>query len=292
MDEQYENGTVAFAEARKEFHAQLLLNTLTINAAGVVSNADSSNNNSKLIAREIARLLQAETIGERIAGQTSGNQFESICAQFVEKTFLKLGHLRPGKWKVQQVSGRNRLEIAKYEQYAHLIALDKAARSDAQLAAALGSDYTITPDIVVAREPEHDSVINKPELILDDSVTLMSGLRESNGGRPLLHASISCKWTIRSDRAQNARSEALNLMRNRKGTLPHIMVVTAEPTPSRLASIALGTGDIDCVYHFALYELQAAVKFLGLHDAADMLAVMVDGKRLKDISDLPLDLAI
>jgi len=292
MDEQYENGTAAFAEARKEFHAQLLLNTLTINAAGVVSNADSSNNNSKFIAREIARLLQAETIGERIAGQTSGNQFESICAQFVEKTFLKLGHLRPGKWKVQQVSGRNRLEIAKYEQYAHLIALDKAARSDAQLAAALGSDYTITPDIVVAREPEHDSVINKPELIVNDSVTLMSGLRESNGGRPLLHASISCKWTIRSDRAQNARSEALNLMRNRKGTLPHIMVVTAEPTPSRLASIALGTGDIDCVYHFALYELQAAVEHLGLNDAAEMLAVMVNGKRLKDISDLPLDLAI
>ncbi|MEA5102686.1 NgoMIV family type II restriction endonuclease [Pantoea sp. S18] len=292
MDEHNEIGTVAFAEARKEFHAQLLLNTLTINAAGVVSNADSSNNNSKAIAREIARLLQAETIGERIAGQTSGNQFESICAQFVEKTFLKLGHLRPGRWNVQQVSGRNRLEIAKYEQYSHLIALDSAAKNDAQLAAALGSDYTISPDIIVARQPEHDSVINKPEMIVNDSVTLMSGLRESNGGKPLLHASISCKWTIRSDRAQNARSEALNLMRNRKGTLPHIMVVTAEPTPSRLASIALGTGDIDCVYHFALYELQAAVKLLGLHDAADMLAVMVNGKRLKDISDLPLDLAI
>lgn len=292
MDEHNAIGTVAFAEARKEFHAQLLLNTLTTNAAGVVSNADGNNNNSKAIAREIARLLKAETIGERIAGQTSGNQFESICAQFVEKTFLKLGHLRPGKWNVQQVSGRNRLEIAKYEQYAHLIALDNAAKNDAQLAAALGSDYTISPDIVVARQPEHDSVINQPEIIVDDSVTLMSGLRESNAGKPLLHASISCKWTIRSDRAQNARSEALNLMRNRKGTLPHIMVVTAEPTPSRLASIALGTGDIDCVYHFALYELQAAVKLLGLNDAADMLAVMVDGKRLKDISDLPLDLAI
>lgn len=292
MDEYKVNDNVAFVDARKEFHAQLLLNTLTINAAGVVSNADSSNKNSKAIAREIAKLLQAETIGERIAGQTSGNQFESICAQFVKTTFLKLGHLRPGKWNVQQVSGRNRLEIARYEQYAHLVALDRAAKSDAQLAAALGSDYTITPDIVVSREPEHDSIINKPELLVDNSVTLMSGLRESNGGRPLLHASLSCKWTIRSDRAQNARSEALNLMRNRKGTLPHIMVVTAEPTPSRLASIALGTGDIDCVYHFALYELMTAVKILGLSDAADMLAVMVDGKRLKDISDLPLDLAI
>jgi hypothetical protein len=62
--------------------------------------------------------------------------------------------------------------------------------------------------------------------------------------------------------------------------------------PSRLASIALGTGDIDCVYHFALYELQATVQALGLDDAAEMLDVMVKGKRLKDISDLPLDLAI
>jgi len=31
---------------------------------------------------------------------------------------------------------------------------------------------------------------------------------------------------------------------------------------------------------------------LNMADAADMLAVMVDGKRLKDISDLPLDLAV
>jgi len=107
-----------------------------------------------------------------------------------------------------------------------------------------------------------------------------------------LDTSVSCKWTIRSDRAQNARSEALNLVRNRKGRLPHVVVVTAEPTPSRLASIALGTGDIDCVYHFALYELLETVKALGMGDALDLLDVMVNGKRLKDISDLPLDLAV
>jgi len=74
-----------------------------------------------------------------------------------------------------------------------------------------------------------------------------------------------------------------------------VPVVTAEPTPSCLsclASIALGTRDIDCVYHFALHELQAAINDLGMTDAADLLAVMVDGKRLKDISDLPLDLAV
>jgi hypothetical protein len=281
-----------FVEARREFHAALLLKTLTINAAGVPSNADKDSRGSVAIAQGIANLLKAETVGERIAGQTSGNQFEGGCADFVKTTFLQLSHLRPGKWDVHQVVGRNRLEIARYEQYAHLVALDRAAKNDAELAAALGSDYTITPDIVVARATEDDAAINAPALLVDDTVCNLASLRTKNGGAPLLHASISCKWTIRSDRAQNARSEALNLVRNRKGRLPHVVVVTAEPLPSRLASIALGTGDIDCVYHFALYELQATVKALGMHDAEEMLAIMVNGKRLKDISDLPLDLAV
>lgn len=281
-----------FEEARKSFHAALLKATLTTNAAGVVSNADSGNRASIAIAKGIAHLLKAETIGDRIAGQTSGNQFEGICADFVRETFLKLGHLRPGKWDVRQVTGRNRLEIARYEQYAHLVALDLAAKANPALAAALGSDYTITPDIVVSRQTENDSEINASAFLVDDNVALHASLRARNNGQPLLHASISCKWTIRSDRAQNARSEALNLVRNRKGRLPHVVVVTAEPTPSRLASIALGTGDIDCVYHFALYELSETINALGMNDAADMLEVMVEGKRLKDISDLPLDLAI
>lgn len=281
-----------FVRARKAFHTALLQKTLTIDSAGVPSNADKSNRSSVSIARGITDRLQAETIGERIAGQTSGNQFESICADFVRDTFCKLGHLRPGSWDVHQVKGRKRLEIAKYEQYAHLVALDRAAQHDAELAAALGSDYTITPDIVIERATEPDSVINGPMHLIDHQVGRLSSLRQQNGGSPLLHASVSCKWTIRSDRSQNARSEALNLMRNRKGHLPHIVVVTAEPTPSRLASIALGTGDIDCVYHFALHELQDTIWSLGMDDAADLLAIMVNGKRLKDISDLPLDLAV
>lgn len=97
---------------------------------------------------------------------------------------------------------------------------------------------------------------------------------------------------MRSDRAQNSRTEALGLIRNRKGHLPHIVVVTGEPLPGRLASLALGTGDIDCMYHFALYELIDAVKSAGAEDSLEMLNVLIDGKRLKDISDLPLDLTV
>ena len=70
------------------------------------------------------------------------------------------------------------------------------------------------------------------------------------------------------------------------------MVVTGEPLPSRLSSLALGTGDIDCVYHFALYELIDAVKDTGAEDSIEILKILVEGKRLRDISDLPLDLEI
>ena len=137
-----------------------------------------------------------------------------------------------------------------------------------------------------------DSEINAAQPIVDDEICKMADIRKSNGGKPILHASVSAKYTMRSDRAQNSRTEALNLIRNRKGHLPHIVVVTAEPMPNRLASLALGTGDIDCVYHFALYELIRAVKEAGSEDAVETLETLVQGKRLKDISDLPLDLSV
>lgn len=282
-----------FAEARRSYHAALLAQVLRANSDGIPSNADGSNGPSIAIAKGILNRLGAEATGARLAGQMSGSKFEAITCKFISQTFPRLPHLRPGKWTIQQIGGRERTIIARYEQYAHLIALDKAARKDPELAAALGNDYTISPDVVVLRGLEPDDRINTPtETIVDLDVGRMASLRAVNGGLPLLHASISCKWTIRSDRVQNARSEALNLIRNRKGRLPHVMVVTGEPLPSRLSAIALGTGDIDCVYHFALPELVAAVEELAYGDTLESLKIMIQGKRLKDISDLPLDLAV
>ena len=79
-------------------------------------------------------------------------------------------------------------------------------------------------------------------------------------------------------------------MRNRKGKTPHIVVVVGEPLPGRIASLAYGTGDIDCVYHFALRELTAAA---AENDSdSDLLNSLVSGRRLRDISDLPFDLSI
>ena len=274
---------------RKAFHKALLESVLFVDSKGIPSNADKDQKSSVLFAQGIAKRLESET-GERLAGQTSGHKFELIVSNFLKQTFKKLPHLRPGKWEIFQVANRNRLKIAQYCQYEHLIALQEAAKEKAEILTSLGNDYTIAPDIIISRERESDKQINFKEFLVDESIARLTDIRLLNGPSPILHASISTKWTLRSDRAQNARSEALNLIRNRKGRLPHVNVVTAEPTPSRLSSIALGTGDIDCVYHFALNELRDTITESGNDEALHMLEIMINGKRLKDISDLPLDL--
>jgi hypothetical protein len=284
--------TAYFSQARKNFHAAVLTGLVRLNVRDIPNFADASSRTSSDISKRIVEKLKGEVGIGQLPGQTSGKVFEDLVLEFISDSFKRLNHLRPGEWGITKVGIRDRLSIARFEQYAHLVVLDEASRSNPALAAALGSDYTITPDIVMFRIPETDDQINAiSELVDDESVTYAS-LRSKNGSGLLLHASISCKWTIRSDRSQNCRTEALNLIRNRKGKLPHIIVVTAEPLPSRIASIALGTGDIDRVYHFALYELMAAVREANLGDSSEMLRIMVDGKRLRDISDLPLDLTI
>lgn len=176
------------------------------------------------------------------------------------------------------------------EQYRRLHRLKELSAQHPDQATALGNEYAIAPDIIISREPFEDEEINLRDHLVDSEISQLTPFRKANNDTALLLASISCKWTLRSDRAQNARSEALNLIRNRKGRCPHIMVVTAEPTPSRIASLALGTGDLDCVYHFALNELREAILESENDEALQLLDIMIDGKRLRDIADLPLDL--
>lgn len=280
---------------RNEFH-QALISTgvLSISSDNVASNADSSQKSSKLIAASIAHKLGAVPSSfNKMPGQRVGKSFESLVASFLENTFPLLSSVRPGKWSVENLgSSRGTYQMADYEPYSHLAALAAAVKNDPTLSVVLGNSYSIGPDVVVLRNPETDSQINADRDLVDDESGLLSAIREKFHERPIAHAVVSCKWTLRSDRAQNARSEALSLIRNRKGRTPHITVVTAEPAPSRLASLALGTGDIDAVYHFALPELIDGVADTRNDEAIEMLRVLVDGKRLKDISDLPLDLAI
>lgn len=281
------------ARERSAFHEALVGTGVLALVGGVASNADGDNNLSRAIAFEIATTLGARRAKEKLAGQTAGKRFEEALARYLEATFLQLEMLRPGDWEVQQIGGsRTKYQLKDYEPYGHLSELATAIKNDETLRSVLGNSYEIKPDVMVLRRPMGDADINARQAIVGPGVAERTVIRASNSGRSIVHAILSCKWTLRSDRAQNARSEALNVIRNRTGRTPHFAVVTGEPLPSRLASLALGTGDVDTVYHFALPELIDAVAKVGSKDARSMLETLVNGSRLRDISDLPLDLTV
>ena len=283
------------SELRREYHRRICSEVVRIRKdkekGDYPNSADSGNKSSINIAWGLFNRLACTPNYERVSEQTAGGLFEKITKDFIENAFTLLYHLRPGKWHYTT----KQTAISHFVQYEHLSYLRAIIQKDKDLSSILGGDYIVKPDIVITRAPVSDEEINsKGEVVSrQDNSAILNPLREYNHKKihPILHASISCKWTIRSDRSQNTRTEALNLIRHRKGHLPHIVAVIGEPLPTRIATLALGTGDLDCVYHFALDELKEAIIEIDNQDQLDMLLRMIEGKRLRDISDLPFDLA-
>lgn len=164
--------------------------------------------------------------------------------------------------------------VADYAQFTHLNALQAILLSNPTLRTSFAGDYQVRTDVYVGVENSADA--SQP---------------------PFLHAAISSKWTIRSDRVQNVRHEFATLVRSRRGRCPHLVLVTAEPLPSRLLSIARGTGEVDSVYHLLYDELDMAVSVLcgdrGLYvDQRSAWIEMVEQKRIRPYSSLVDDLIL
>lgn len=282
-------------QLRSNYHQRICSEIIRIRRNAKAGNypnfADSGSSISKKYAWGIFNRLNCQENFDKLEPQTAGKRFEKITLEFLEHSFSLLTHLRPGKWQYDVDA-----KISSFAQYEHLSYLSKIFERDPDLRSALGGDYLIKPDIVIGRWPVDDEDVDKQSILEDASKEHASYtyLRANNFAKPkrILHAVISCKWTIRSDRAQNSRTEVLNLIRNRKGHLPHIVAITADPWPAHISALAQGTGDLDCVYHFALPELYATIREIGSQDALETLKMMVNGRRLRDISDLPFDLAV
>jgi hypothetical protein len=202
---------------RSAYHKEICKRILGLKS-GIPNLADVSSKTSKILATGMAKRLDFPLCKNPPAGQTVGTVFAELTMHFLNESFKLFYHLRPGKWifSASQAS----IGIAAFDQYEHLAALDTVLRSHKELAAALGGDYLIRPDIIIGRKPLSDSEINEKKNILPKGkISTLTPLRKTNyqNPKPILHASISCKWTIRSDRSQNTRTEALNLIRNRKG---------------------------------------------------------------------------
>lgn len=164
--------------------------------------------------------------------------------------------------------------ISAFRQYAHLARLNKLVESNPTLRVEIGTDYMISPDVTVSFQ------------------TGNLAAQGTAGSEPLLHAAVSCKFTIRSDRVQNIRHESIVMIRHRRGRQPHLVTVTAEPLPSRLAAICRGTGEVDAVYHVCLSELNAAVTSVGNTEQKAVLDEIIGQARLFDLQDLPDHLVV
>jgi hypothetical protein len=194
---------------RQEYHQAICQQIAYMDAHGIPNIADRSSATSSLIAKALFVQFPYPCIQSPVSGQTSGRLFEVLTRTFLEKAFSFLHHLRPGRWFF------NISDISAFEQYEHLAAVQHALEANPELATVFGGDYLIKPDIVIARHPLTDAEINQTTQVVSDSDTAatLTPIRSANQTHPLLHASISCKWTIRS-----ARSEVLNLIRKTEGT--------------------------------------------------------------------------
>ncbi|MEV1077139.1 NgoMIV family type II restriction endonuclease [Streptomyces sp. NPDC050211] len=172
---------------------------------------------------------------------------------------------KSGKWQVSRNS-----KIWNFWQYAHIQELKEAAEEYPDLTDLIAGDYLIDPDVTVGVPGRYGEV---------------------------LRAVVSCKWTIRSDRAQNVRHEFNSLIKSRRGRAPHLVAVTAEPLPSRLSALTQGMGEIDAVYHVAYELLREAVGEYtplslkkGEKSQQEHLNAMIKTGRLRDYRELASDI--
>ncbi|WP_327297413.1 NgoMIV family type II restriction endonuclease [Streptomyces sp. NBC_01197] len=154
--------------------------------------------------------------------------------------------------------------VTSFAQYSHLRRVDELVKESPELRVAIGRDYLIKPDVTVG--------LSDPSL--------------AHSPDPFLHAAVSCKWTIRSDRVQNIRHEFIQMIRHRRGRQPHLVTVTAEPLPSRIAAIARGTGEVDAVYHIAFDAMAHAVSVVGNRQQQDDWHECVEQRRVLPYEEL------
>jgi hypothetical protein len=231
-------------------------------SGGFVANcADIASEPSKVLAGGMLDALGIRRNVQSNVPKDPGRPLETFVAETLAADLPKIDPSRP--W---YCSPRGR-RITEFVQYSHLKDVDELVKQSADLRITLGRDYLITPDVCVALLAENP---------LEPS---------------FLHASVSCKWTIRSDRVQNIRHENNQMIRHRRARLPHLVTVTAEPLPSRLASIARGTGEVDAVYHIAFGELEESVKRHAGKDQREAWDECVGQRRLLPFSALAPTLA-
>ena len=189
-------------QSREAYHQAICRQVLGYRA-GVPNIADRGSRKSVQLSQSILTRMGFPPCPNPPKGQRAGSLFESLTLDYLQRAFQLIQHLRPGDWTFS-VHG----DVTVFDQYEHLTDLAQVLAQHPGLRATLG-DCLVRPDIVVGRSPVSDQEINRDADVLQGNIATLTPLRASNfpDPRPILHASISCKWTIRSDRSQNCHRD-------------------------------------------------------------------------------------
>src|SRR5690348_15101442 len=172
---------------------------------GAVSVADVDNASSIRIAWEWASRLPGPFAGSQ-PPQDSGKLFQFAVRDFLQAGFQFGADLRPGEWQ-----WKTEYPASHFDQYAHLNDIRSALELNKELRTIFSEQYLVVPDIVVCRAPVPAETVGRNPGVQVANLSPLLDDAQLTKSHPLLHASVSCKITLRSDRAQNTRTEALNL---------------------------------------------------------------------------------
>ena len=141
---------------RRRYHEKLCNKILGCREGSkVFSVADSSSKTSVDLARRMTLRMGKKFCDKPPSTESSGTLFGKYTAEFLESSFELVRHLRPGEW----IFTAGTFSISKDDQYSHLARLQEILEEHKDLKTALGADYLITPDILVARSPVKDSEV-------------------------------------------------------------------------------------------------------------------------------------
>ena len=246
-------------DVRQGYHRSLQERLWSV-SGGLPSNSDPTSRISVEIGLALAEATGATSDLPRLDGPRAGVDFERRTVRFIEGALTCVNELTQGDWRVETGSS-----IAEFARYDHLNSVRQAAATNNQLASVLYDDHSLVPGAFVGRR--------------------LKSSHPASPGSAVLSGVVACKWMIPRD----IDERAVNLLRCPEVPGDRVAVVTAEPLPGRIASIAIGAGQ-PCAYHVALKELQDILSRMRWSESREVLEIMVDQGRLRDILELPLDL--
>ncbi|MFI2753688.1 NgoMIV family type II restriction endonuclease [Cellulomonas sp. P22] len=227
---------------------------------------------------QLSKKVAADLLG-RVSAADSSAVVRPEQRLNVFEQYLHVGALRDVK------PGRSKEFDAAWNRLSTYVRKKTASGDSSRLEALIAGVET-----VIDREAEDlrlllDQVGDESLLGLDVTVS-RPGARKA----PILEVALSLKWSLRTDRAQDCRTQGAKMAALRRGRMPHFGVVTMEPRPYYLNLVAGGSGDVDCAYVLDLPSLTQAVdqvyRTRQRAKGRDLFHRLVDQQRIRDYDDL------